>query len=182
MTIRHGNQNDPAWANSMPVTIAALKRRAGRILHLASGLQIALRVQVTAKGPSTYFVEPGSECVEFATRRLGGRDAALLKKAIRRSPITEAAVQTAVKQAEERWQDEIKSLQGRMATLERAAKKHAELAATLKKRETALREARVNLRASDATAKKKALDSDEEVQTLKSRIVVVPVANHIRPY
>lgn len=175
MTIRRGDRNDPAWADSLPVTITALKRRAGRILHLASGLQIALRVHVTAKSPDVYFIEPGSECLEFAMRRLGGSsgDAALLKNAIRRSQGARAAAQTAVKQADARWQDEVKSLQGRIATLERAAKKHSDLAEALKKSETALREARVSQRATEAAAKQSASDKDEEVHSLKSRITAL---------
>jgi hypothetical protein len=143
-TIRRGDKSDPAWPASMPVALAALKRRAGRILHLASGLQISLRVQATRTSASVFFIEPGSECLEFANQRLGGsiRDAALLRNALRRSPIARAAAEAAVKQAGARRQDEVKSLHGRIATLERAAKKTA-------------------------------ADKDAEVQSLKSRILVL---------
>jgi hypothetical protein len=175
VTIRCGDRDDPAWSGSLPVTIVALKRRAGRILHLASGLQIALRVQVTARSPDVFFIEPGRECLEFATQRMGGSssDAALLKTAIRRSRIVRAATETAVKQADARWQDEVKSLQERIATLERAAKKHAGLAEALKQNETALQEARKSERTAQAAAKKITSDRDAEVLSLKSRIAAL---------
>ena len=172
MTIRHGNRNDPAWPGSLPITIEVLKCRAGRILHLASGLQIALRVQVTAKSPDAYFFEPGSECLEFASRRLGGAsgDPTLLKNAVRRSSIVRAASEAAAKQADTRRLTEIKSLQGRIATLERAAKKDADLAEASKKSEAALREARAAQRAADAVSRKNASEKNDEVQSLKSQI------------
>ena len=146
VTIRRGDRNDAAWTSSMPVTITALKRHAGRILHLASGLQIALRVQATAKSPDVFFIEPGSECLEFATQRLGGSsdDASLLKNALRRSRVARATAETAVKRADARWQDKVKSLHVRIATLDRAAKKHADLAEALEKSGTALRDARMS--------------------------------------
>jgi hypothetical protein len=96
----------------------------------------------------------------------------LLKNALRHSSITVVTTKTAVKQADARWQDEIKSLHGGIATLERAAKKPADLAQALKRTDDALHKARMSLRASDAAAKKNASDRDEEVQTLKSRITV----------
>jgi hypothetical protein len=134
-----------------------------------------LRVQVTAKSPDIFFIEPGSECLEFASQRMGGSsgDSALLKNAIRRSQITRAATKTAVKQADARWQNEVTSLQGRIATLERAAKKHSGLAEALEKSDTALQEARKSYKAAEAAANKSASGKDEEVLSLKSRIAAL---------
>jgi hypothetical protein len=163
-TIRRGDRRDPAWADAMPVSITALKRRARRILHLASGLQIALRVQVTAKSPDVYFIEPGGDSLEFAALRLGGssRDAALLKNAVRRSRITRSASAAAAKQADTRRRNEIRTLQGRIVNLERAAKKHTDLAEAFRNSETALR-----------ATKKSASERDEEIGVLKSRIATL---------
>ncbi|MGO8915335.1 MAG: hypothetical protein ACLQJR_05455 [Stellaceae bacterium] len=174
-TVRRGDRNDPAWQASLPVTIAALKRRTARILHLASGLQITLRVQARKNSADTFFVEPGSECLEFATMRMGGssRDTAPLRNALRRTQIARRAVDTAAAHVEARWQSEVKSLQNRIVTLERAAKKHADLAAALKKSETALKDVRLSQRAAEAAAKKSAADKNEEVQALKNRIIVL---------
>jgi chromosome segregation ATPase len=159
----------------MPVTVVALKRRAGRILHLASGLQIALSVQVSKKGPHAYLIEPGSECLEFAAQRLGGSsgDTTPLKNALRRSRSTRALTEAAVKQSDARRQEEIKSLRDRIATLERAEKTGADLAKALQETEAAFKETRQRLRAADAAAKRDVSARDEEVRALKARIVTL---------
>jgi hypothetical protein len=174
-TIRRGDRKDPSWADAMPVALAALKRRAGRILHLASGLQIALRVQATARSPDVYYIEPGSDCLEFAALRLGGssHDAAAFKNAVGRSAITRAVSDGAARRADARRQHEIASLQGRIATLERAAKKSADLASALKSSEAALRDARLGRKAAEEASRKRAADQDEEIQALKSRIAAL---------
>ena len=112
------------------MAIVALKRRAGRILHLASALQVVLRVKASPTSAGVFFIEPGGDCLEFATQRLGGtsRDAALLKTALRRTPIARAASEAAARQADARRQNEVKSLHGRIAALERDLKKRPAVA------------------------------------------------------
>jgi hypothetical protein len=162
-TIRTG----AAGAASLPVAAAALERRAGRILHLASALQIALRVQAVKSGP-LFYIEPGSQCFEFAAQRLGSAsgEVAALKNVLRHSRIAVAAADAAGKQGASERQDEADGLRRRIATLERAAKKHAALAEEAAASRDTLKEAR----AAQSTAETQRRD---EVKSLKSRITTL---------
>jgi hypothetical protein len=171
-TIRRGNRKDPSWRTALPVTIAALEDRAGRILALAGALQIALRVQLTPTGLDVFFIEPAAGSLAFTAARLGGlgATASALKTAMRRSPIARAEAVSAGKRADARRRREITALESKIATLERAAKRGGSLAAELKTAEAALQEARRQVKTAENAAKKAVQDRDSEIQTLKTQI------------
>ena len=170
-TIRRGATDDPASPSSLPLTLAALKRRAGRILRLASSLQVVLRIE-TAGNARVFYIEPGSECLEFAAERLGGAgiDAALLRNALRHSKIVRAATELQAKKSDAQRRDEIDSLRDQIARLERAAKKHAALAEELAKSKAALRQARVDQAGAAAAAQHAAEERRKEASALTRRI------------
>jgi hypothetical protein len=174
-TLRRGDRKDPVWPAALPVTAAALKRHGARILRLASALQIALRVQATRTSANIFFIEPGRDGLDFAAHRLGGSigAASLLETALRRSPVALTASKIAAKHGDARRQAEAKSLQDRIATLERALKKSAGLAAELEKSEAALRQARADQKAAEAAAQQSALDQEEEARALMHRVATL---------
>jgi hypothetical protein len=174
-TIRPGEKSDPAFKASLPVTLEALKRRGKRIVELASHLQIVLSVRANRKSALVYFIEPGGDSGEYAAQRLGcaTSEGALLKNALRQSGIARAAVDAAARQAGSQHGGEVETLHARIATLERALKKQADLARDLEKNRAALQEARAGRAASEAAAQKIEAERRDEVEPLKRRIAAL---------